>query len=465
MGVCVEMSNLTKMTLKEATPLINNLYESFGVKSVILLKDNEWTNIVTVIHLTRRKVEDLNNEYRFLEERLGKIDDDSFKIIFQARPISEFNRVVMELEKGCLKIGEMQTKLLIRDPEKTFDQKISDASYVVRLGEYAEYNCYSVTLRMEDIPDRILSISGISASILGLRDFSDLARSWLGLNDLNSSINVYIIIPIYAIVSGIQYQGGNEIEAKLKIDQRLFNDSSILLTRKGEGERTPILERTKYDVASLDNVPQNGFFYVSLQHDFSAIGLHDLIAVNILHNELGLLNQRELSVYPVASENPCLKTFALFDAGKEMEEHLLNPNDDEDFAASVYWLLEGLDIRCLKLRRGRSEVIRENKTEKGSADIIAYDSKYRKLIVIDCTIAVPQAGKIDKIKSTADYISRKITYPVKAAIFTAKKAVAMKETANKCEVKLIDNTDLERLIEFYKKGHDYPAKKMILDVP
>ena len=456
------MSSLRKMTLKEAMPFINKLYESFGVKSVILSKDDEWVNVVTVIHLTRRKVEDLNDEYRFLEERLGKIDYDSFKIVFQARPISEFNRVVTELENGHLNIGELHTKLLVRDPKKTVDQTISDAGYVVRLGEYAEYKCYSVMLSMDDVPDRILSNFGISASVLGLRDFNDLARSWLGLDGFSFAINIHIIIPIYATVGEIRYQGGNEIKATLKMDHRLFDNSNIYLTRKGPGDRAPVLERKKYDVASCDNVPQNGFVYISLRHDFSAIGLSDVISVSLLHNELGMLDRQDMLVFEPTPKNsdPFSQTFALFDAGKNMEKHLLDPKDDEDLEASVSWLLEMMNIRSLKL--GRDEAVRENKTEKGSADIIAYDPESRKMLVIDCTFGVPSGTKIDKIKNTADYISRKIMSPVKAVIVTAKKSATQKDVGRRSDVKIIDNTDLERLIGLYKKSKSYPARKIIL---
>ena len=455
------MSSLRQRSLREAISSINKFFESFGVKSAILLKDNEWINVVTVIHFTRRKVEDLNSEFRLLEERLGKIDTDNFKIIFQARRIDEINHVLTELEKGHLTIGDLHTKSLVREPEKTFDHTISNTSYVVRLGEYGEYDCYGVTFAMEDTPDRILSKSGISALTLGLRDFRDLSRSWLGLDDLSSLINVHVVVPIYAKVGEIRYQGGSEIKATLKTDQRLFDRATIWVTRKGPGDRAPILERTRYDAVSCDNVRQNGFVYTSLKHNFSGIGPHDRISVSLLHNELGLLDREEVSMVQFTSQppDPISQTFGLFDAGKKMEEHLLDPKTDKDFVASVSWLLERIDIRPLKL--GRDETVRENRTEKGSADIIAYNSEPKEVLVIDCTIAVPSETKIDKIKSTAEYISRKITFPVRAVIVTAKKSPLAKQLASRYDVKILDNTDLEDLINDYKKGSGwYPRARV-----
>jgi len=458
------MSIFTKMKLGEAIPLAEKLFESFGLKSMIALKDNEWTNVVTIIHLTRRKVDDLNNEYRFLEERLGKIDNDNFKMILQARPIQEFRTVVAELQNGCLKIGDIQTKLLAKDPQKIVDQTMGYPGWILRIGEYAEYDCYGVTLSMDYTPAQLLSNFQIFASSLGLRDCDELARSWLGLDSSQYSTNIHIIIPIYATVGEIQYQGGNEIKITLKIDQRLFDNSHVWLTRCGQGDRAPILERRRYELASCDKVLQDGFIYTTLRHNFSAIGLNDKLSVSLSNSELGLLAKKEgwASPFPSETSDSFSKTLALFDAGKKMEEHLLNPKEAEDLVAAFSWLLEMIDIASLQL--GRDETVREDAASKGSADIIACyrESNARTILAIDCTIGVPGEPKIDRIKNTAEYISRKIGLPVKAVIVTSQKSVITKELGQKLSVKIIDNTDLDKIIGFYKKGHSYPARQVIL---
>ena len=457
------MSSFTEMSLKEAIPIISELYESFGLKSMVLLEDDEWINVVTVIVFTRRSVEDLTTEYRLLEERLGKLDYDNFKIILQARPISEINNVVTEVENGYLNIGDLHTKLLAKKPHETVDRKIASSSHLLRVGEYSEYDCYSVTLSMDYTPDRVLSKSGISALMLGVRDFDDLARSWLGLDNFGASINVHFIFPIYATVTDIQYQGGNEVKATIRTDRRLFDDCTIWFRREGPGDYAPILERQKYDIASCENLTQNGFVYTTLKHSFLALGPNDRISVNFLHARLGLLDRQDMRMadFKIQTPDPFSQTFALFDAGKNMEAHLLNPKNDEDFTASFSWLLEMTGIQSLKL--GRDETVRENKTHKGSADIIAHDHESNKVLAIDCTIGVPSESKIDKIKGTADYISRKITFSVKAVIVTAAKAPAQKDQAIKYHVKILDNTDLEKLIGLYKKGQKFrPKAKMII---
>jgi len=47
-------------------------------------------------------------------------------------------------------------------------------------------------------------------------------------------------------------------------------------------------------------------------------------------------------------------------------------------------------------------------------------------------------------------------------IVTSQKSFITKELGQKLSVKIIDNTDLDKIIGFYKKGHPYPARQVIL---
>ena len=199
-------------------------------------------------------------------------------------------------------------------------------------------------------------------------------------------------------------------------------------------------------------------------HKFLAVNLNDKISVSLTNSELGEIIRTDghVSQFPSEASDSFLKAFALFDAGKKMEEHLLNPKQHGDLVAAFSWLLEMINIAALQL--GRDEPLREEKAEKGSSDIIACyrESNERTILAIDCTTGVPDEPKIDKIKNTAEYISRKIGLPIKPLIVTSQKSVMTKELGQKHAVKIIDNTDLEKMIGFYKKGHDYPARQVIL---
>jgi hypothetical protein len=457
------MSNFQKMKLSEAIPWLEKLFDSFGIRSMVALQGNEWINILTLIQLTRRNVKDLNNEYRLLEKRLGKIDCDTFKITFQAKPIQDLSKLMSELQSGTLQIGDIRTKLLTKNPQAILDQGIGYAANMLEVGEYSEYKYFGVTMGMENQAIMVLYSCNISASSFGIRDNDDLARSWLGVNSLQNGVNIQLVIPIYATAE-IQYQGGSEIKAMLKMDQRLGENSCIWLARKPQWDYSPILERARYEALSCENTLQDGFIYVTLSHKFQAVNVNDRISVSLTNDKLGELARGEcnISQMPREDSDPFLKTFTLFDAGKNMENHLLNPKKPEDLVNALSWMLEMLNFSALQL--GRDERISEEKTEKGSADIIACysEANTQAIVVVDCTIGVPDEHKIDRIKNTAEYVSRKIGLPVKPVIVTSEKSEMTKEAGKKHAVKIVDSTDLEKMIGFYKKGYIYPAQRVIL---
>ncbi|MGD0643591.1 MAG: hypothetical protein ABSA75_01650 [Candidatus Bathyarchaeia archaeon] len=462
------MSSLQKMTIGEVTPQLERLFESFGVKSIIIQKDNEWTNVATVIQLTRRTVDDLSKEYRFLEEKLGKIDEDNFKIVLQARPIQEFKEVVKELEKGYLKIGEISTKMSVSNIQSIANQRIThNWGAVSRIAEYAEYDFYCVTMGMNNDPFyAALADLDSFATSMGFRDRDELLCSWLGVGAFYQQNTFFVIIPIYATIGEIQYQGGSEIKFSFKIDQRLSDNSWVWLTRSPQGDRVPIIERKKYDISSYGNLLQDGFLYATIRHRFLSISANDKISVSLSNRNLDLLSRKEGITFPFPSESIdlFLKVFFLFDAGKKMEEHILNPKEPEDLEAGFTWLLEMLDITSLQLGH-RNEQVREEKTEKGSADIIScyHESTSNIILAIDCTMAVPDGHKIDKIKNTAEFISRKIGFPVRPIIVTSEKSSITKELGKKHSVKILDSTDLDQIIAYYKKSQAVSAREVILN--
>jgi hypothetical protein len=460
------MSSFTKITLGEAIPQIEELFESFGIKSIIIKKGNEWMNVAIVIQLTRRKVDDLSNEYRFLEEKLGKIDEENFKIILQAKPVQDFNKVIKEIQTGYLKIGEISTKLSITNPEAIANQRIGYVGGLSPLGEYSEYTYYGVALGTESgLFNKTLPDLQVFASSMGFRDQDELVGSWLGLYSFFQLNTFYILIPIYAAVGEIQYQGGNEIKVTLKVDKKLIDNSNVWLTRSPQGDRAPIAERKMFELASSGNTLQDGFIYVTIRYNFSSIAVNDRIMVSLSNSKLDLLAKKEgwIQQFPNDASDPFLKVFSLFDAGQKMEEHLANPKKAEDLVAAFSWLLELINITALQL--GRDEYVREEKAEKGSADIIGCfrESNSSVIFAIDCTIGVPDPNKIDKIKNTAEYLSRKIGFPVKAVIVTSENSSITKEQGQKHAVTIIDSTDLNKMIGFYKKGHPHPARQILLE--
>jgi hypothetical protein len=48
-------------------------------------------------------------------------------------------------------------------------------------------------------------------------------------------------------------------------------------------------------------------------------------------------------------------------------------------------------------------------------------------------------------------------------IFTAANTLLVKEDGKKCGVKIVDRSDIEKILLHYGKGHNWPAQQVILN--
>jgi len=149
---------------------------------------------------------------------------------------------------------------------------------------------------------------------------------------------------------------------------------------------------------------------------------------------------------------PLLKAFNMFDAGKRMEKYLLEEKDDKKFESAVSWLLEILGFYAMKLDKIiRGESFREGETVVGSADILAYDSENDRVVVVDCTVGLPDAETLQGIANLAERL-RSTVVKCDAIVVTSEKAEVRKRDAVNLGVIVVDRTDLELITGFVKSG-------------
>jgi len=452
------------MTLKNAIPVIEKLYSSIAVKTLLLKIDEDWINLFTVILPTRRAKSDLIEEYDNLEKRIGKIDFENIKVKFEIRDIDDFFTIIDEIESGYLSLGDFHTKY-VQDTSKIKTEQFRHSAYHLRFGELSEYESYCVISGFQKTVGTSLIDHGISPRIFGLDNFDDVARSWFHVDGFNYAMTILIIIPVYAKIISLQYGGGEIINVDLKIDESIIKNSQLWVMRKGGRDRSPIIERKFYDVFSLKHIKNENFYFVHVDHKFQGINSNDVIEAMIQHDELGLIAKNDLRMEYLsrASEYPLLDAYKLFEASQMLKDNLEDPSDDKAFETAVCWFLELIGFHTIKLENG--EIIRENGVNKGSADILFYDNELKTIFVVDCTIGVPPPNKIDKIKNTSNYISRSYNFPIKPIIFSPKLCSSVKTTAKEIDVKIVDLENILELKQIFQLGylHLPRARRLITD--
>jgi hypothetical protein len=161
-----------------------------------------------------------------------------------------------------------------------------------------------------------------------------------------------------------------------------------------------------------------------------------------------------------ASSSALLETFKEFDAGKKIEEYLLREGHNKKFESAISWLLEILGFQTIKLdSEAQGENLSINGRHVGSADILAYDPCRDALLVVGCTIGVPDAAELQRIANTANGLRSEKRHcdPV---VVTFRDAGLLKKEGKMKGVTVVDHTDLQTVVSLIDSGRLEKAKRI-----
>lgn len=154
-----------------------------------------------------------------------------------------------------------------------------------------------------------------------------------------------------------------------------------------------------------------------------------------------------------------LNAFNMFDAGKKMEGYLLHDKDPNRFEAAVAWMLQILGFEALRLDKGaQGENFSEGKTVVGSADILAYDPSFDRLLVVDCTVGLPNVDTAQRVLNLADRLRAQLG-KCDAVVISAENADLQKKARELRGLIVIDHNDLEEIMTFVKSDRFDKAKR------
>lgn len=447
------MSSLDKMNLEESLSIITELFESVGIKSLIIKEENnEWLNLFTSFILSKRKVSQLEAEFSDIESRLGKIDHPQIKVILEAHPVDYLNTIIEEIKQNTLTVNQNKTKININ--EGVIQNKIFQKSHFRhKHHELMEFGGYSLILDSPEAPSHIFSNSGISPSVVGIKSIDDIAGTWLSIDGLGYAYSIIFMVPMYAKIISTLYQPPNSITCNIKMLKAFTPDTTIWINRKAENTNE-ITERESFKASSNIFEQQDEFDFLSITKPFANLNSNDSIEIIVQHNRLGILSEEYKSLSSIFRRNDRIHTaaFSLFNAEEKMLKNLIEPKTANDFETAVAWILQLFGLPTIKLSKIGEKLA--DKMTAGSADIISVASQGDKLYCIDCTSTSPPSDKIDKIRNTAEIISSKVNAIVKPVLFSPILCQNTKRDASDSGVRILDREDISKMIEIYQEGPD-----------
>lgn len=379
------------VSISELIKVFQKCYNSIEITSVIYTHENTWHNVLTTLYLSQdtmkspqenvifngknikilKKYSELSNIYQFFEDlKAGKVTLHGFKIQYENPFDSDALKIQLDWHKNAQETKNAETFFIQRN-----------------------YNVFNNNTLIDDIvkinPDVIK---------LGFSDAFDFISYQTGIRKYNArdSFDYRVIIPVFFKINSVEVK-----DNILKVDLSYtdcFSDLQINVIGYTDDYRN-IIFRDKIEVHDKKYVE---FTLKNMYPD-------SRLEVYLFSRSLPEVQLKETIFVPISKPLiPFTQTYHQFHKLDELENLLLKPEildnkkRSELFERAVCDLLSLCGLSVIHLVD--NEILRlDNKTEIGSADILAYDGLDH-LFVIDCDILLPDQKKMGNLNHLCRYL-------------------------------------------------------------
>jgi len=435
------------VSISEILKTFQICYESFEICSVFHNDGSIWRNVITTFYVRKEALEAPQETMVF--------DGENIKIIKSRLNISQIVHYLEGLKKGRIFFLGLEVqfenpfdydKLKIREDEYAHYRQIKNARIFVFPRQYNVFNNNKLLSdHLEQIKGKVIK--------LGFKDAYDYISYQTGIRLYSTSFSTdfLLIIPILFSITAAKVENGI-LDVHLFFDD-LHDDLQINVIGYSEDYRTKIfrenvvVEGKKKVSFNVDNVLPDSRFEIFL---FSK----SLPELQIMETVFVPISQPLL---------PLTQSYDQFHRLEELEVILARPETldsrhrSDIFEKGVCDLFSLCGLSTIHLGE-HEKLILDNKTEIGSADILAYDGD-ETLFVIDCDIKFPDPKKMENLIHLCRYLE---SLPkVKEVKNVIPIIVSPSPTSlTNSDVFIIDRALIQRLF----KGIYYKSKKELVSM-
>ncbi|GEM_PF-6626248 len=209
------------LILSQVRSVIENTCRAIDIRVVAFKAESGWKCAVALMRLTYRSVEKVRSDHEALTHRLGKVGNDSVRVILDSLPVNQLDSVITQLSNNKLCLGTDTIFLESKGNDLWAEQLIHNFD-LNRNEPDALYPCHEVMLRSDETPQRVLESAGVTAHSLNLPSLGDL-RSWLGASVMGSNVAAVLVIPVYAKIDNPFHFIEGSVQARFSAHKWLFD--------------------------------------------------------------------------------------------------------------------------------------------------------------------------------------------------------------------------------------------------
>lgn len=449
------------LTLSQLLSGLVNSFQSIDIRCAVKKHDPGWLSLLTSIRISARPPEAVQERYQELENDGLERNADPFRILWQAHPIDQIERILTELASAQLSIeGES-----VRFPEQVEADKFrGQLEYAPNLvmpwdGErWPATFYYSSGNRTLYFSDPEIT-AGVKRS--GWSSAEEMVAHFLGLNHqqlYSTSIPLFFYVEMPAKIE--VRTSVNKMPDILLRTQPILSDFTLYIRTDRHKGRPFTMPLEKYGQEGIWALHRSPLDLVKLEPDdiFSCTLSHAVVPV--LDETSGYLR----NFMPIAYLNPlllCLQQFwDMNEFSDRLERAYDKPSGKKDhnaqhvFQEAVAQLLTLAGFQTIDL--GRKEHIEGNrsKVRRATLDILAYHAGSKTMILGACTITPPKTEDIQGVLETMSILRGKLPADAQVHFVPMIFSIQEQEPLNHEDVRILNARKIRKLRTIIDKGQE-----------
>lgn len=465
---------MSSVTLDDLLYNFKFSFSSCEVRTFAALQDDKLVNIVTSLIFSYKPIDPKRNDNLVKIENAfstGKvrfiyncIHPDNAYTIFQDISV---NGIIKRRSFPSVNFSQFDASELRVNPDTK------------KMKEDFGWNIFTCEHQREQIEQSVWSLLESQrgkAINLNYSGMYDLINDLLEIYNYNSGDkrDFIVQVPIYARIAELTQE-----KVKVQMHHTISNLFLNLTLQRSEYYQYMKIDKKQMSIEKCKQINEDPFCYFENTFRFQKeIKPHDFIDVSLLNSKIPVLTlDQNRAIVPLENTvEPFAKTLFEFYPLDIFKKHLFEPekykNAQDVFQDAIIRLLSLLGLPTavqgnrkyiIDKERATYEVVKSGSIPIGSADIISYIEN-EKMLLIDCTIDIPDENKINRLNSLVkhfSFIQNEQGYPrISSLIFTPKDCRHIQNNVGIPVVKIIDKFNIEDLLELALQGKPENVRKI-----
>ena len=453
--------------------VFERFFGTVDVRAALVQKNgHEWCLVALSIYVRLAPTSASEQEFASAVGRLGRINSSVFQLVQRCYSISESERFFGHLALGKLVMGDISVNLSAPCDVRSFLAHLQVDTLGLGTNSWPRIGFQRQLVNDAQVRKLLLSDPDLlrDTEMAGYEYPHVAVSSLLGIDFSQSSDTGYVWLtcdlPVRLLTPEVK-KSGDQFQLRLRALSHAALEDLSCTVRRVERRGQKVIQQSVVELRRNSNA-DTGSWSGELQLPFER---EDQVTLDVLYSKVGRLYSvgvRPFDLLSLEERSPLIATLNLFCGPEQLRTLVQEPtkakielstsNVARVFEVSVQWLLSFLGFRAIWLHA--YEKLKEEKIQLGTVDCLAFKEDEQLLLLVNCSIAAPDPGEINRQENLAKRIEDQLfsssKVDLRSVLFTlAHKPRGEQQSTHGSAVKVVYKEDIEALLQLVERGDHF----------